>query len=55
MPVRSSGDEEIEYEEEMEKIFVPVRRSEARQDDELREEPDDVKVREIPRRWRVYQ
>ncbi len=44
----------MECEEEMEKVLVPVRRSEPMREDELREESDDVKVPEIPRRWRVY-
>ena len=47
----------VEREDEREKVLVPVRRREAIQDKELPEEPDEEEelVREIPRRWYVYQ
>ena len=45
---------EMEREEEKEKVLVSVRRPEVVQEEELPEEPDELEVWEIPRRWHVY-
>ena len=48
----------MEREKEREKVLVPVRRHKTIQKEELPkelpEEPGEVKVQEIPRRWHVY-
>ena len=48
----------MEHKEEREKVLVPVHRHEDIQEKELPteppEEPGEMKVWEIPRRWRVY-
>ncbi len=47
----------MEREEPRDKVLVAIRRREAIPENELPEEPPEpreVKVREIPRRWRIY-
>jgi hypothetical protein len=48
----------IERQEEKEKVLVPVRRREITKEeehsDEFLEEPVEVKVWEMPKRWYVY-
>jgi len=44
----------MEREKKREKVLVPVRRHKTIQKEELPEEPGEVKIREIPRRWHVY-
>ena len=47
----------MERREEPEKVLVPVRRRETVQEEELQEEleePREVKVPRIPRRWHIY-
>lgn len=44
----------MECEEEREKVLVRVRRSEFARGEEARERLDEVKPREILRRWYVY-
>ena len=49
---------EMEHEEDRDKVLVPVLRHEAIHEkellEELPEEPGEVKVWEVQRRWRVY-
>jgi len=48
----------MEHEEDRDKVLVPVLRHETIHEEELSEElpeeSDEVKVWEVPRRWRVY-
>ncbi len=50
---QKEGVNEMEREEEKEKVLVPVRRREDIQEEEIPEEPGE-EAWEIPRRWRVY-
>ena len=44
----------MEREKEKEKVLVPVRRSDAIQEEEVPDELDEVEVYVLPRRWYVY-
>ena len=45
----------MERREEPEKVLVPVRHRETvQEEEELQEEPQEVKVPQLPRRWHTY-
>lgn len=44
----------MEHGEDRDKVLVPVLRHKTIHEKEFPEEPDEVKVWEMPRSWRVY-